>query len=47
MSCSLQNKRSPLNVAVEKGHTDVVDILVRHGANVNTKDQVRNLYGFK
>ena len=43
MSCSLQLKRSPLLVAIEKGHTDVIDILVKHGANVDTKDHVRNL----
>ena len=39
MSCSLQWDRSPLLVAIEKGHTDVIDILVTHGANV---DNVRN-----
>ena len=43
MSCSLQDKRSPLHVAIEKGHTDVVDILVKHGADVDSKDKVRNL----
>ena len=43
MSCSLQYGRSPLHVAVQKGHTNVVDILVKHGADVNTKDVVRNL----
>ena len=43
MSCSLQDGRSPLHVAAEKGHTDFVDILVTHGANVDTKDSVRNL----
>ena len=42
MSCSLQLKTSPLHVATEKGHTDVVDILVKHGAHVDTKDIVRN-----
>ena len=36
MSCSLQLKRSPLHVPAEKGHTDVVDILVTHGANVDS-----------
>ena len=40
---SLQYGRSPLHVAVEKGHTAVVDILVTHGANVDTQDMVRNL----
>ena len=40
---SLQEGRSPLHVAVEKGHTAIVDILVTHGVNVDTKDRVRNL----
>ena len=40
---SLQYGRRPLHVAIEKGHTDVIDILVKHGANVDTKDRVRNL----
>ena len=39
---SLQDGRRPLHVAVEKGHMDVVDILVKHGAKVDTKDWVRN-----
>ena len=43
MSCSLQFKESPLHVAAEKGHTDVIYILVKHGANVDTKNYVRNL----
>ena len=45
MSCSLQYGRSPLYVAAEKGHTDVVDILVKHGAlmHVDTKDMVSDL----
>ena len=42
MSCSLQYGRTPLLVAAENGHTDVVDILLKHGANVNTQDVVRN-----
>ena len=40
---SLQDGRSPLHAAAEKGHTNVVDILVRHGGYVDTKDRVRNL----
>ena len=43
MSCSLQDGRSPLLVAVEKGHMDMVAILLKHGANTNTKNEVRNL----
>ena len=42
MTDSLQYGRSPLHVAAEEGHTDVVDILVKHGS-VDTKDWVRNL----
>ena len=40
---SLQGGRSPLLVAIEKGHTDVIDILVTHDADVNTEDDVRNI----
>ena len=43
MSCSLQNGRSPLHAAVEKGQTDIINILITHGANVDTQDSVRNL----
>ena len=40
MSCSLQFEESPLHVAAEKGHTNVVDILVKHGADVDTKTEI-------
>ena len=43
MSCSLQYLDSPLYVAVEKGDMDILTILLKHGANTNTKDWVRNL----
>ena len=43
MSCSLQDGRSPLHLAIEKGQNDIVNILITHGANVHTKDRVRNL----
>ena len=43
MSCLLQDGRSALHVAAEKGHSLVVYHLVTHGANVDTKDEVRNL----
>ena len=42
-ACSIQYKGSPLHVAVEKGHMDMVAILLKHGANTNTKNEVRNL----
>ena len=40
---SLQDGRSPLHVASANGQTDIVNILITHGANVHTKDRVRNL----
>ena len=43
MSCSLQRKRSPLHAAAEKGHTGIINILIKRGADVDTKDNVRNL----
>ena len=43
MSCSLQYGGSPLHVATEKGHMDMVAILLKHGANANTMDMVRTL----
>ena len=43
MSCSLQDGKSLLHVAVEEGHMDIVAILLKHGANANTMDHVRNL----
>ena len=45
MACSLQDSKTPLHVAAEKGHTEVVDILVKHGAymDMDTKDKVSDL----
>ena len=40
---SLQEGRSPLHVAVEKGQKDIVDILLKHGASTDLWDMVRNL----
>ena len=40
---SLQYGTRPLHVAVEEGHADIVNILIKHGANVDTKDWVRNV----
>ena len=39
----LQVGRSTLHVAVERSQTEVVKILVTHGAHVDTKDGVRTL----
>ena len=45
MTCSLQDTETLLDVAAEKGHTDVVDILVKHGAymDMDTKNRVNDL----
>ena len=43
MIYSLQEGEGPLHEAVASGHTDIVNILITHGANVDTKDEVRNL----
>ena len=43
MSCSRQDGKKPLHLAAEKGHTEVVDILVKHipYMDINSKDKVR------
>ena len=43
MTYSLQEGRSPLYVAVEQGHTEAVDILITHNADLNTVNRVREL----
>ena len=45
MTCSLQDRKTPLHVAAEKGHTEVVDILLNHGAymHMDTMDKVSHL----
>ena len=40
---SLQYGRRPFHVAVEKGHTDAIDILLKHCADANTKERVTTL----
>ena len=40
---SLQYGRSLLHVASANGQADIVNILVAHGANVDTLDRVRSL----
>ena len=40
---SLQDGRSLLHVAAENGHMDILNMLIKHGANVDTKVRVRNL----
>ena len=38
MSCSLQDGKTALHLAVENGHTDVVDILVKHNPYMTVMD---------
>ena len=42
MSYSLQYGKVPLHVATEIGHMDILNILITHGANVDTMAMVRN-----
>jgi ankyrin repeat protein len=35
--CSDEHKRTPLHFAAAKGYTEIVDILLRHGADPNQK----------
>ena len=44
MTCSLQDGKTALPLAAEKGHAEVVDILVKHDElymDIYTKDKVR------
>ena len=43
MFYSLQEGRRPLHAASANGQTDIVNILITYGANVDTNDEVRNL----
>ena len=45
MSCSLQDGKTALHLAAEKGHTDVVYILVHdpYMMDMDTKDKVSDL----
>ena len=45
MICSLQYGKTLLHVAAEKGNTDVVDILVKHGEymDMDTMQKIKDL----
>ena len=38
----IQWNKTALHYGAWNGHTDTVDILVKHGANVNMKDEVNS-----
>ena len=40
MTCAPQNKKTPLISAAEKGHSTVIDTLVKAGADINMADKV-------
>ena len=44
VSFTVQDGASPLYAASQEGHTDVVDILVKAGANVNQANTVVCLF---
>ena len=39
-----QDGATPLFIASERGHSDVVNILIRNGADVNKSMEVRYMY---
>ena len=36
----LQNKKTPLHWASERGHSELITILIAHGGNVEAQDEV-------
>ena len=36
----LQNKKTPLHLASERGHSEVITVLIAHGGNVEAQDRV-------
>ena len=39
----LQDGQTALMDAAQNGHREVVELLIKHGADVNAKDEVRNV----
>ena len=37
---SLQNDNTPLSLASQRGHKDIVEVLLKHGAEVDLPDKV-------
>lgn len=44
LSFLLQMGYTPLHQAAQQGHTDIVTLLLKHGAQPNEITSVRNLY---
>ena len=36
----MQGRKTPLAIAAYQGHPDVIEVLVKHGANVDEADEV-------
>ena len=41
---SFQDRKTPLHYASERGHSEVVQVLISHGATVDMKDRVSSIY---
>ena len=39
--CHVQDKWTPLMIASQNGHVDVVNVLLQHGASVHLQNKVR------
>ena len=38
----IQNHQTPLHLAAKGGHTDIVQLLIDKGADINAKNEVRS-----
>ena len=40
----LQDKKTPLHWASERGHSELITVLIAHGGNVEAQDKVNENY---
>ena len=40
----LQNKNTPLHWASQRGHSELITVLIAHGGNVEAQDMVNEYY---
>ena len=36
----LQNKKTPLHLASERGHSEIITVLIAHGGDIEAQDKV-------